>query len=158
METWQQLSATGLFLLCFSLSIVSALVPWVNGEVLLLSLTALARSPSDLVVLVLLASAGQMVGKCVLYWAGRGTGWLQSARIRRVVNAWRERFERAPSKLLALVFVSSALGIPPCYVVTILAGALRVRLGPFIGVGTCGRLVRFGILVAVPHFAIRLLR
>jgi membrane protein YqaA with SNARE-associated domain len=143
---------------CFVLSIVSALVPWVNGEVLLLSLTALARTPSDLVCLVLMASAGQMVGKCGLYWAGRGVIPLQSDRIRTTLARWKERFEKSPSRLLALVFVSSTLGIPPFYAVTILAGAFRVRFGPFIGVGLCGRLVRFGLLVFIPQIALRWLR
>jgi membrane protein YqaA with SNARE-associated domain len=129
-----------------------------NGEVLLLSCTALARTTSDLVWLVLLACAGQMAGKCGLYWAGRGSGKLQPARIGMVLSKWKERFEREPSKLLTLVFVSSAVGIPPFYVITILAGALRVRFGPFIGVGACGRLVRFGLLIFIPRAALHRLR
>jgi membrane protein YqaA with SNARE-associated domain len=157
METWHQLSLTGLYLGCFGLSIVSALVPWVNGEVLLLSLTALARSPSDLVILVLLASAGQMAGKCFLYWAGRGSCRFQSAGIGRVVGSWTKRFEGSPSRLLALVFLSSAVGIPPFYVITILAGALRIKFGPFIGIGAFGRLVRFSLLVAIPQLAFRVI-
>ncbi len=150
------LGVTGLYFGCFGLSIVSALVPWVNGEVLLLALAALAHSPGDLVILVLLASGGQMAGKCVLYWAGRGTVRFQASRIHQVVNSWRERFEQSPSKLLALVFISSAVGIPPFYVITLLAGAFRIKFGPFIGIGLCGRLVRFGTLVAIPQFALRL--
>jgi membrane protein YqaA with SNARE-associated domain len=158
METWHPLSLTGLYLGCFGLSIVSALVPWVNGELLLLSLTALARSPFDLGILVLLASAGQMVGKCFLYWAGRGSCRIQSARISGVVGFWKKRLEEAPSRLLAFVFVSSALGIPPFYIVTLLAGALRIKFGIFISVGALGRLVRFGLLVAIPQLALRWLR
>lgn len=158
MEAWHQVSALGLNLWCFTLSIVSALVPWVNGEILLLSFTALVRSPLDLIRLVLSASAGQMVGKCALYWAGRGVVPLQSNRVRLTMASWRERFEKSPSRLLTLVFVSSALGIPPFYVITILAGAFHVRFGRFIGVGMCGRLVRFGLLVFIPQFAVRLFR
>ena len=146
----------GLYLSCFVLSIVSALVPWVNGEVLLLSLAALVRSPFPLLVLVLLASAGQMAGKCVLYWAGRGVIPLRSGRIGITLASWRERFERSSSRPMGLIFVSSALGIPPFYVVTILAGAFRVRFGRFIAVGSCGRLLRFGVLVLVPQVAVRI--
>jgi membrane protein YqaA with SNARE-associated domain len=158
MEAWHPLGVIGLFLGCFGLSIVSALVPWVNGEVLLLSLTAWARSPWDIVILVLLTSAGQMVGKCLLYWVGRGTVRFQSRRIHQVVTTWKERFERSPSKSLGLVFFSSAVGIPPFYVITLLAGSFRMKFGPFIGVGTCGRLVRFGTLVAIPQLALHLIR
>lgn len=156
MESWCQIGATGLHLSCFALSVVSALVPWVNGEVLLLALTALARSPLEVAALVLLASAGQMAGKCALYWAGRGVVPLRSARARRTLASWKERFERSPSRLLGLVFVSSALGIPPFYVVTILAGAFRVRFGRFMAVGACGRVLRFGLLVLIPQIVLRL--
>ena len=157
MGAWHPISTEWLLPFCFLLSIVSALVPWVNGEILLLSLTALARSPSDLVGLVLAASAGQMAGKCGLYWAGRGAGRLQTPRIRGIVSRWKERFEQNPARMLMLVFVSSAVGIPPFYVITVLAGALRLKFAPFIGVGACGRLVRFGLLVSVPQIAIHLL-
>jgi membrane protein YqaA with SNARE-associated domain len=155
MESWRQISGMGLYLGCFLLSIVSALVPWVNGEVVLLSLATLARSPADLATLVLLTSAGQMTGKCMLYWAGRGVVPLRSNYAGRMVSTWKERFEQSPSKHLALVFISSTLGIPPFYVTTILAGAFRVRFGPFFVVGTCGRLLRFGLLVSVPRLALR---
>jgi membrane protein YqaA with SNARE-associated domain len=106
---------------------------------------------------VLLASAGQMAGKCFLYWAGRGSCRFQSAGIGRVVGSWTKRFEGSPSRLLALVFLSSAVGIPPFYVITILAGALRIKFGPFIGIGAFGRLVRFSLLVAIPQLAFRVI-
>ncbi len=157
MEAWTQIGGAGLYVCCFALSIVSALVPWLNGEVLLLALAALARSTSDLVSLVLLASAGQMAGKCLLYWSGRGTRSLQSARVTRVLASCQERLLHSPSKALALIFISSALSIPPFYVVTILAGALRLKFGPFLAVGACGRLIRFGVLVLVPSVAFRMI-
>ncbi len=158
MEIWDQISAAGPYLWCFSLSIVSALVPWVNGEVILLSLVALAHSSWARALLVLSASAGQMAGKCILYWAGKGVIPLESGRVKEAVSTWRGRFERSPSKLLSLVFVSSAVGIPPFYVITILAGVLRVRFGPFFTVGACGRIVRFGALAFVPWMVTRWLR
>ena len=80
---------------CFSLSIVSALLPWVNGEVLMLSYSAFAHSPLERIVLALLASSGQIVGKCVLYWAGRGAIPLGSGKIGRIVTSCKERFTRS---------------------------------------------------------------
>ena len=150
------MSGVGVHLSCFALSIVSALVPWVNGEVLLLSLSALVTSPLHLAALVILASAGQMLGKCVLYWAGRGVIPLKGGRVSRIIDSWRGLFERASTRQMGLVFVSSALGIPPFYVITILAGAFRIRFGRFIAVGTCGRLVRFSTLILVPNLGIRI--
>jgi len=157
-ENWNQLSFGGPYLWCFALSIVSALVPWVNGEVILLSLTTMVHSPSERALLVLFASAGQMTGKCILYYISRGVIPLGSGRVKETVAKWKGRFDQSPSKLLSLVFVSSAVGIPPFYAVTILAGVFRVRFGPFFAVGACGRLVRFGVLAFVPWIVIQLCR
>ena len=150
MESWAQISGTGLYLGCFLLSILSALLPWLNGEVVLLSCATLARSRADLFTLVLLTSAGQMAGKCVLYWAGRGVLPFRSGHMGRTLGAWKERFERMQSRQLQLVFVSSALSIPPFYVITLLAGAFRVPFGAFFIVGATGRLLRFAALVCIP--------
>jgi len=158
MGVWNQMISSGPYLWCFVLSIVSALVPWVNGEVVLLSLAAMAHSPWAKALLALSASAGQMAGKCVLYWAGKGVIPLGSGRVKDTVSAWRVRFEQSPSKLLTLVFVSSAVGIPPFYVVTILAGAFRVHFGAFFTVGACGRILRFGALAFVPWIVVQWFR
>lgn len=151
------MSGLGLHLSCFFLSIMSALMPWFNGEVLFLSLTTFASSPFHLAILVLLASAGQMTGKCVLYWAGRGSIPIKKGRIGNSLNSWKVRFERSPSKSMGLVFISAVSGIPPFYVITILSGAFRLRFGRFIAVGICGRLLHFGVLVLVPQLGARLL-
>jgi membrane protein YqaA with SNARE-associated domain len=143
---------------CFGLSIVSALAPWVNGEVLLLSLSAFARSPLQLTALVFLTSAGQMAGKCILYWAGRGVIPLGSGRIGRAVDSWRNRFAEEPTKQMGLVFISAVSGIPPFYVITILAGAFRLRFPRFIAVGACGRLIHFGMLALAPQLFTRVSR
>ena len=141
----------------FALSIVSALVPWVNGEVILLSLTALAHNHWARICSFYrqVESDG---GKCVLYWAGKGVIPLKSNRVKETVSAWKGRFEQSPSKLLSLVFVSSAVGIPPFYVITLLAGVFRVRFGPFFAVGACGRLVRFAVLAFVPWIMLQWFR
>lgn len=137
---------------CFSLSIVSALLPWVNGEVLIVSYSAFAHSPWERIILALLASSGQIVGKCVLYWAGRGVIPLGSGKVGRIVNSCKGRFERSPLRPMWLVFISALSGIPPFYVITVLAGAFRLRFSHFITVGASGRLLHFGILAAVPQF------
>jgi membrane protein YqaA with SNARE-associated domain len=71
------------------------------------------------------------------------------------VASWTERFEAAAPGPFTLVFVSSALGIPPFYVVSILAGALQIQFSRFLGAGLCGRLVRFGLLALIPGLAVR---
>jgi membrane protein YqaA with SNARE-associated domain len=141
---------------CFGLSIVSALLPWVNSEVLLLSLSAFAHSSFQLMILVLLASAGQLLGKCILYWAGRGVIPVSSGRIDKALNSWKDRFARSGSKSMWLVFISAVTGIPPFYVITFLAGAFRLKFSSFIAVAAAGRLLHFGILAMVPQLFTRL--
>ncbi|MEJ2247877.1 MAG: VTT domain-containing protein [Acidobacteriota bacterium] len=141
---------------CFGLSIVSALLPWVNSEVLLLSLSAFAHSSFQLMILVLLASAGQLLGKCILYWAGRGVIPVSSGRIDKAFNSWKDRFARSGSKSMWLVFISAVTGIPPFYVITFLAGAFRLKFSSFIAVAAAGRLLHFGILAMVPQLFTRL--
>lgn len=142
---------------CFSLSIVSALLPWVNGEVLMLSYSAFANSPWERAVLALLASSGQIVGKCVLYWAGRGAIPLGSGKVGKIVNSCKDRFERSTLHPMWLVFISALSGIPPFYVITVLAGAFRLKFSHFIAVGTCGRVLHFGALALVPQLFPRLM-
>ncbi len=157
MPDWFAISSTGVLVSCFVYSFASAVLPWVNCEILVLSLAAFAHSRLHLVTLVLITTVGQMVGKCLLYWAGCTTIRFRTHRMARALSIWKERLARSPSKPSAVVFVSSALGIPPFYLITVLAGALRVRFAPFLVVGTCGRLLRFGLLAFVPQLAIHLL-
>jgi membrane protein YqaA with SNARE-associated domain len=150
------MSLSLMYATCFGLAIVSALLPWVNSEVLLLSLSAFAHSPFQLMILVLLASAGQLIGKCILYWAGRGVIPFSSGRIEKALNSWKDRFAGSASKSMWLVFVSAVTGIPPFYAITFLAGAFRLKFSSFIAIAAAGRLLHFGILAMVPQLFARL--
>jgi membrane protein YqaA with SNARE-associated domain len=149
------MSLSLMYATCFGLSIVGALLPWVNCEVLLLSLSAFAHTSFQLMILVLLASAGQLVGKCVLYWAGRGMIPVSSRRIEKALNSWKDRFAKSASKSMWLVFISAVTGIPPFYAITFLAGAFRLKFSSFISVAAAGRLLHFGILAMVPQLFTR---
>src|SRR5262245_38387003 len=111
----------------FGLTVASAVFPWVNAEVIVLSLPAIAPSKAILALLVLTATAGQMTGKCFLYWAGRKGKGVLPGRAGQALTRWRERLEARPSKAVALVLISSIVGLPPFYLMTILAGALRMN-------------------------------
>jgi membrane protein YqaA with SNARE-associated domain len=102
--------------------VVSALVPWINAEVILLAFAATAGSWTELAALVLVTTAGQMLGKCVLYGVARGTSHRRVGRSDDKVERWRRRLATSRRGSLALVFVSSVVGIPPFYIVTMLAG------------------------------------
>lgn len=143
---------------CFAYTLVSAIVPWVNAEVLVVSLPLVAHSHLELLALVMVATAGQMLGKCVVYWSARGARSMPSERAKASMVRWHTRFEGRPTAAVGLVFVSSAVGIPPFYLMSLVAGALQMGFGRYFVAGTCGRLVRFGILAFFPQFLIGLFR
>ena len=144
---------------CFALTVASAVFPWVNAEVIVLSLPAFAPSRTALVILVLVATAGQMTGKCVLYWTGRkGEGVLARRRMGRILQNWRERLEARPFRAVLFVLLSALTGLPPFYVMSLVAGALKMNFPAFLAVGAAGRLVRFGVLVTIPHLALSHIR
>ena len=59
-------------------------------------------------------------------------------------------FERHRAHSLGVVGFSSVVGLPPLYAVSLLAGALRLPLFPFMIVVTIGRVVRFGGVYLTP--------
>jgi membrane protein YqaA with SNARE-associated domain len=138
---------------CFALMVASAVLPWVNAELIVLSLPAFAKSPAGLFGLVVLATAGHMLGKCAVYWTGRGGGRVGgrvlSPRVESAVAKWRDRLTR-PRRAVSLVAFSSLSGLPPFYFVSLAAGALRMNFALYLAAGSAGRLLRFGVLVMIP--------
>jgi membrane protein YqaA with SNARE-associated domain len=145
------LLAIGAYATAFALAYVSALVPLVNSEVLVLTYVALAGPGSGGALIVAgVVAAGQMMGKCTLYGMGRGAAKIPSERQRRAIERWGERFSRSPHAVMLFVFTSAASGFPPFYAVSVLSGTFRVNLVAFFLVGFAGRFIRFSILALFP--------
>jgi membrane protein YqaA with SNARE-associated domain len=133
---------------CFGGTMMSAVVPWMSAEILMLSLPALTPSPYELAGLVVVGTIGQMAGKCILYWAARRrpavlTGTGRAAGLVR----WGSRFMDRPGRATGFVLLSSCLGLPPFFATTLLAGAMQMKFSTFIAAGTAGRLFHFSVLV-----------
>ena len=144
------MAETATFLLacagCFGLTVVSAVIPWVNAELVLLSFTATASSPGAMAALVVVATTGQMTGKLALYAAGRQGSRASSPRIARLLEVWRPRCMANPAHADRLVLVSSTIGFPPFIMTSLLAGALGMDLARFVVAGSIGRLLHFGAI------------
>jgi membrane protein YqaA with SNARE-associated domain len=132
---------------CFGGTMVSAIVPWVSAEVLMLSLPALTPSPYELGVLVVIGTLGQMLGKCVLYWTARRTPVRRIGGRAAAIVRWSSRFMDRPGRATGVVLVSSCLGLPPFFAITMVAGAMKMNFSSFVAAGTMGRLVHFSLLV-----------
>lgn len=139
----------------FGLALVSAVVPWVNAELLMLSAVPVVGSPAHLAVLVATVTAGQMTGKASVYWIARSTTRPPGPRLEQALDRWRVRLERRPGSALAVTFVSSTTGCPPFYLVSVMAGALKMAFGRFLAIGLLGRLIHFGIVAFLPQMAWR---
>ncbi|HET7823774.1 MAG TPA: VTT domain-containing protein [Anaeromyxobacter sp.] len=139
----------GIPLATFVWCMTSGVMPIVNAELFLVGVASLTPS-SRLWVLVVSATAGQMIAKSFMYLVGSGVVRLPFGRQGKVdLEAARERVARWRSKDL-LVFVSAASGLPPFYLTSIVAGTLRFPFARFFAFGLAGRVVRFSLLVAVP--------
>ena len=142
---------------CFALTALSAVVPWVNAEIVLLSFTATASSPAAMTLLVVIATAGQMTGKLALYAAGRQGSRAPSPRVARLLDVWRPRCLANPSRADRLILVSSTIGFPPFIMTSLLAGALGMDVARFVIAGTVGRLLHFGGLVLLGNLVMHAL-
>jgi membrane protein YqaA with SNARE-associated domain len=132
-------------------AIVSAVVPWVNGELLMMSAVPLARSRGALAILVVAVTAGQMTGKALMYWVSRKSTRPHSMRVQRSVERWRGRLQRRPRAVLAVVLVSALVGFPPFFVVSVAAGAIGLAFPRFLAVGLAGRLAHFAAVAFGPE-------
>jgi membrane protein YqaA with SNARE-associated domain len=136
----------GTLVVCF----LMGLVPILNTELFLIGVVLVAQNLGLAIVLGLLAAFGEVMAKVVLYYTARGAVDLGSARHRGRLEKARARIEQWKEKPLAVTFVSAVVGLPPFYLVSSLAGALKLRLRSFILVGFTGRALRFVCIAMAP--------
>jgi membrane protein YqaA with SNARE-associated domain len=61
------------------------------------------------------------------------------------------RLETRPASALGITFASALVGVPPFFLVSIVAGALNVAFARFLVAGTAGRLIHFTLVAFVPE-------
>ena len=141
-----------LWLGTFAFCVVGAVVPFLNTEIYLLSVSAL--SPRAFVApLVVAATMGQMTGKVAMFYAGRGVLRLRGDRVRRGLTSLRARLESRPTVAKLVLFSSATVGLPPLYLMAVACGAVGMGIAPFVAIGTVGRLIHFAAVALVPRLA-----
>lgn len=140
--------------------VLSALLPVFNTELYLVGLAA-AQPQLHWALLGLTAAVGQMIGKVVFYYAGRGVPMLP-ARLRRDPDRQRavrwahrvQRFQEFSQQrrmwTVGTLLASALIGLPPFAATSVLAGWARVRLVTFLVTGLIGRFIRFAAVAAFP--------
>ena len=134
----------------FGAAVVSAVVPAVNAEVVLLAASA-ALPLRYAWVLVVAATLGQMVGKVAMFYGGRGVKFLQRGRLKAKVDALGELMRRRNGATGWFVLTSAATGLPPFYIVSVASGLTGVPVTQFAVLGTLGRFIRFAVVVMFPQ-------
>jgi membrane protein YqaA with SNARE-associated domain len=144
-------AAGGLPLATFGYCVASGFVPVLCAELFLIGVAAVTPAPL-LGPLAVLAALGQMIGKSGMYLAGAGVLALPLGRFQEKLAAAERRVHAWKSRDL-LVLVSAFAGIPPLFAMSVLAGTLRFPFARFAAAGFAGRLLRFGLVLAVPQAA-----
>jgi membrane protein YqaA with SNARE-associated domain len=132
----------------------SAVFPLLHAEAYLITVSALT-SPALSWALVLAGTAGQMAGKIIMYGAGRGALRLPGERLHARLAAAAARYEGHRKLGNALIFLSASAGLPPFFVISVVAGMVRAPLTAFIVFGFLGRFLRFTVAVFLPHLIMR---
>ncbi|WP_428261503.1 VTT domain-containing protein [Haliangium sp.] len=150
MDTAAVLEALGVYGGSFVVALLSGVLPLVNIELFLIGLVALAPDSYSLVPLVAVTTAGQMTAKVAMYWAGRGVLDLPLGKYRKSIDKWQHRFNHSEPRLSLFIFTSAATGLPPFFVISILAGTFKMPFWRFLLVGYLGRALRFALCAAFP--------
>jgi membrane protein YqaA with SNARE-associated domain len=142
------LGTVALYAATFGFAFLSGVIPFVlNVELYLLAVAALTGAPAA--AIVGLATAGQTAAKLVLYLVGKGAlnlRWVKKSASSKAADAFAKR----PGGGLGIVAVSSVIGFPPLYAVSLLAGTLRLPLAAFTAIIIVGRVIRFAAVYLAP--------
>ena len=137
----------------FGIAIISALCPLVNLELYMAGVGAFGHATGFWSV-VLLAAAGQAIGK--LFWYQVGCSSLKWSFIRRKTESprWKTQFdklkrqtEQRPLVAVGLVFASASAGLPPLAIMAVLTGQLHFSRLVFVGTTFVGRTLRFAVVL-----------
>jgi membrane protein YqaA with SNARE-associated domain len=128
---------------------VGSVVPVIHTELLVFGIAALAPGAQGW-LLVLVATCGTMVGKTVLYYTGLGILKLP-IRKRERIDAYLAKARESKGIAGSVMIAAATFGLPPYYIVTVAAGAIRYNLVRFLIIGFIGRFIRFTAVVFAPH-------
>jgi membrane protein YqaA with SNARE-associated domain len=147
----------GVYLAMFLIAILSGVFPLTNSEAVLIALGAGSSYEwPKLVVLAIIAAFGQSITHASVFFSARGLAkagakrrpWLEAkiAKAHELAARWKK------SELL-LIVLGATVGIPPQFLVAIVAGVVGIRFRTFAMIDFPGRIVRFTTIVLVAHLA-----
>lgn len=108
--------------------------------------------PTRLSVLMWIAfTVGHVAAKVPWYWIGSHADRVRNVRVARWVTRAREMLAKRPGYGLSVLALSALTSVPPFHLASIAAGITRIPFVPFVLLCLGGRLLRFGVLGAIPQ-------
>ena len=145
MSLWEALSLLGQ-------GALSAVWPIANAELLVSAWSVRADDAWALAIGTALFALGHTLGKCALFLVvrhelrlPRGGGRI-GEELRKAEARLDATVERGPWVVSLMLLASSAIGIPPLLILTVLMARTRYSFVAFTVICLVGRLVRFGFL------------
>jgi membrane protein YqaA with SNARE-associated domain len=155
MNTSDLVAQFGPYLATFIFSFLSAVIPVLNLEFYLATVSAVApNSLMYLTLILFIATFSHMIGKGLLYGAGRGIvkiSWKNKKFSTKQIKELQLKMKQSPAKNSVFLFFSGITGLPPFYLVTIIAGTLKINFWNFFICGFAGRLIRLAFVLALPQ-------
>lgn len=145
--------ALGVYAATIVVGVLSGLVPLINGEVFLIGVIMATGDAPVAIALAVLMAIGQMIAKIILYQTACKATNAGTGRFAEKLQRARTRVEKWRNKPLSITFLSAIFGLPPFYLVTLVAGILRVRFVAFLWLGITGRLIRFVSIALIVTYA-----
>jgi membrane protein YqaA with SNARE-associated domain len=137
-------ASVGIYAASLIIGVLSGVIPIVNAELYLIGVVLLTGNLPAAVILGVIVAVGQMIAKIALYQAARGaTNLGRNTKFGAKLEKARALVDRWQGKPITLLFLSATTGIPPFFIVSVLAGMLAIRIQTFVVVGLVGRILRF---------------
>jgi membrane protein YqaA with SNARE-associated domain len=131
-------------------SFVFGIVPF-NPDIPLFAISEkLVDTPAQLPLLIAIATVAHVISKVITYYVGIGLLKVPRGRLKAVIEKAQARLDRWGRWPKVIVLLAAVIGIPPLYLVGFVASAMRVRIGWFIVLVTIGRVIHFGVVMALP--------
>jgi membrane protein YqaA with SNARE-associated domain len=147
------LATFGLFGGAFVVGFCAGMFPVISIELFLIGIgTWASPSPHEMVLIVLLAAIGHQIAKTICYYAGYGVLEKANDKLRARVDKVRHKIDRWNKRPKLIMFIASAVGLPPLYILTFIAKPLmNMKFWPFTIIVFISRIIRFAVLLTVPQ-------
>jgi membrane protein YqaA with SNARE-associated domain len=143
----------GIYVALFLFAMLSGVFVLANSEAALaaLGLTSTYTWPK-LVALAVIVALGQVTTHALLYQSARGlskVGAKRRPKLEAKIAKARELGARWQNSELLLIALGATIGIPPQFLVALLAGVIGIRFRTFVAIDVTGRIARFTTIVLV---------